>query len=87
MSRCPGQDGRKLSISYHPCPQCQKPVEFFSDEIRLRCPHCKAMVVKAETPNCIQWCQAARECLGAELYDQIMGKISESKTSGPEAEA
>jgi DNA-directed RNA polymerase subunit RPC12/RpoP len=75
MSRCPGQDSRKLTISYHPCPQCSKPVEFFSDEMRLRCPHCKTVVEREQTPNCIQWCQAARECLGAELYDRLMDRM------------
>ena len=81
MSRCPGQDFRKLSISYHPCPVCAKPVEFFSDEMRVRCPHCKTMVVREETPSCIQWCQAARQCLGPELYDALIGKL----TKEPEA--
>ncbi len=74
MSRCPGQDSRKLTVSYHPCPECRKPVEFFSDEIRVRCPRCKTMVHKEQTPSCIQWCQAARECLGPELFDRLVGK-------------
>jgi DNA-directed RNA polymerase subunit RPC12/RpoP len=73
MSRCPGQDMRNLKVSYHPCPRCQKPVEFFSDEIRVRCQACKSIVVKDESPACIQWCQAARECLGPELFDRLMG--------------
>jgi DNA-directed RNA polymerase subunit RPC12/RpoP len=77
MFRCPGQDMRKLTVSYHPCPKCGKPVEFFSDEMRVRCPHCKTMVHKEQSPSCIQWCKAARDCLGPELYDQIMGKMQE----------
>lgn len=76
MSPCPGQDSRKLTISYHPCPGCSKPVEFFSDEMRLRCPHCKTVLLRDQTPNCIQWCQAARDCLGAELYDRLMGRMA-----------
>jgi len=66
---------RKLTISYHPCPHCGKPVEFFSDEMRLKCPHCRGEVVKEESPNCVMWCEAARECLGPELYDQIMSRM------------
>lgn len=88
-SRCPGQDFRKLQISFHPCPECQKPVEFFSDELRQRCPHCKSMVYKDQAPSCIQWCQAARECLGAEVYDALMdatAKLKDGKkeTTSPE---
>lgn len=75
MPRCPGQDFRKLTISYHPCPKCSKPVEFFSDELRARCAHCKTIVYKEQAPNCIQWCSAARECLGAEMYDMIIGQM------------
>ncbi len=77
MSRCPGQDTRKLTVSYHPCPACQKPVEFFSDETRIRCPHCKTTVHKEQTPSCIQWCQAARKCLGPELFDRLTGKAAQ----------
>lgn len=76
MSRCPGQDTRKLTISIHPCPNCQRPVEMFSDEMRVRCPHCKTVVHKDRAPSCIQWCQAARECLGPEIYDRLMGQMA-----------
>ncbi len=75
MSHCPGQDFRKLTVSYHPCPTCQKPVEFFSDELRVRCPNCKTVVHVEQTPSCVQWCQAARDCLGPELYDSIIGDM------------
>lgn len=77
MGQCPGQDSRKLTISYHPCSNCQKPVEFFSDEVRVRCPHCKTIVVKEQMPSCVQWCQAARQCLGPELYEMIMGHLKD----------
>ncbi len=79
--KCPGQDSRKLTISYHPCPNCGKPVEFFSDEFRLRCPNCKTIVMKEQSPSCIQWCQSARECIGAELYDKLMGKMTEQDST------
>lgn len=74
MVRCPGQDMRNLTVSYHPCPGCHKPVEFFSDELRVRCPQCKSWVYVDQTPTCIQWCKAARDCLGPEMYDRLMGK-------------
>jgi DNA-directed RNA polymerase subunit RPC12/RpoP len=76
---CPGKDMRKLTVSYHPCPECGKPVEFFSDEMRIRCPNCKTMVYKERAPNCIQWCQAAKDCLGPDLYKRLMGEEHEDK--------
>jgi hypothetical protein len=78
MSRCPGQDSRKLTVSYHPCPNCKQPVEFFSDELRQRCTNCKTMVFKEQAPNCIQWCKAARECLGAEVFDRLADSMKEA---------
>lgn len=73
MPRCPGSDMRNLRVSYHPCPKCGKPVEFFSDELRMRCPHCKTMVVREDSPSCIQYCHAAKDCLGPELFKMLMG--------------
>jgi hypothetical protein len=84
MGNCPGQDTRKLTISYHPCPECQHPVEFFSDEMRQRCPQCRAVVQKDQTPSCIQWCESARECLGAEVYDSLMGKMCNDDSKAAE---
>lgn len=74
--RCPGQDSRKLTSSYHPCPECGELVEFFSDETRSRCPACKTVVFEDQAPSCIQWCKAARECIGAERYDAIMKELN-----------
>ena len=76
--RCPGQYSRKLTVSYHPCPECGELVEFFSDETRTRCSECRAVVVKEQAPNCIQWCEAARECIGAERYDAIMKDLKDA---------
>jgi DNA-directed RNA polymerase subunit RPC12/RpoP len=75
---------RKLTVSYHPCPNCGKPVEFFSDEMRIRCPNCKTLVNKESAPSCIQWCKAARDCLGPELYDQLVGKLTDQKENKKE---
>ncbi len=76
--RCPGQDTRKLTVSYHPCPTCGKLVEFFSDELMVKCPACKTEVHKEQVPSCIQWCKAARSCIGAKKYDAIMKDMEEA---------
>ena len=78
MTGCPGQDFRKLTVSYHPCPTCGKAVEFFSDEMQTRCRNCKTVVSKEQAPTCIQWCKAARQCIGAERYDEIMKLMQEA---------
>jgi NADH pyrophosphatase NudC (nudix superfamily) len=75
LDRCPGSGGIRTPIpSLKPCPQCGQEVEIWSDELKARCRNCGATVFKEAVPSCIDWCQAARECLGEEKYNQLKGK-------------
>lgn len=73
IARCPGQEGRMLTASLHPCPRCGYRVEMFSDEQRVLCPKCKASVTRETAPSCIQWCASARQCLGEERWKALFG--------------
>ncbi len=73
-SKCPGQDMRKLRVELYKCPNCHAEVEIFSDETRIRCQKCGAMVFREKLPSCIEWCASARQCLGEERWKQIMGE-------------
>ncbi|MEW6522914.1 MAG: hypothetical protein AB1445_04950 [Bacillota bacterium] len=68
FTRCPGQDRRfwKPSDVYDaPCPHCGESMEFFRDDITLKCPSCKKPVVNPRfDPGCAAWCKYAVECLG-----------------------
>ncbi len=79
MSRCPGQDFRRVTAEIHRCPECGEAVEIFSDEQRRRCPKCRTMVFVEETPSCVQWCTAAKECLGPERYAKVMAALGKSE--------
>jgi DNA-directed RNA polymerase subunit RPC12/RpoP len=74
VSKCPGQDMRKLRVELYKCPTCGAEVEIFSDETRIRCQKCGTMVFKERLPSCIEWCASARQCLGEERWKQIMGE-------------
>ncbi len=78
QSKCPGQDFRSLTMSVHMCPQCGKEVEMFSDEMKFKCPHCKAVVEKETVPSCIQWCKEAKRCLGPERWAKVMEIIDKN---------
>ncbi len=71
--RCPGQNSRNLRVELHKCPSCEAEVEIFSDELKVKCPKCGAKVYREKTPSCIEWCAAARECLGEERWQQLKG--------------
>ena len=72
--RCPGQDARNLRVSLHRCTACGGEVEMFSDETRVRCPHCREFVFKENVPSCVEWCAKARECLGEERWMSLHGE-------------
>jgi len=48
----------------------------FSDELRVKCPKCKQFIYKEKVPSCIEWCKAARECLGEERWQKMQTQYS-----------
>jgi len=69
--RCPGHSDRILRAAIYLCPQCGNEVEIFSDEARVRCRRCGQHVYRERTPSCIEWCAAARQCLGEERWREL----------------
>jgi DNA-directed RNA polymerase subunit RPC12/RpoP len=71
--KCPGQDDRNLKSENLTCPACGYRIEIFSDEIMVRCPKCKEQACRNRLPSCVDWCKAARECIGEDKWRQLMG--------------
>lgn len=71
--KCPGQDRtfwKPEDIFEHPCPHCGQPIEFWKDDIVLRCHHCRQLVTNPRfDPGCAAWCAYAEKCLGAAAKD------------------
>ncbi|MDI6794890.1 MAG: phosphohydrolase [bacterium] len=76
VSKCPGQDERRITAALYKCPQCGGMVEMFSDELKRRCSECKTIIYKEKVPSCIEWCQSAKECLGEARFKELMEKRS-----------
>ena len=55
------------------CPECGEEVEIWSDELKAKCTQCGATVFREAIPSCIDWCASARQCLGEERWQQLMG--------------
>lgn len=53
------------------CPHCGNVIELFSIDIQVLCDHC-GFVAYNDTLSCVQWCQYARQCVGEEMYEQMM---------------
>jgi len=73
FNQCPGQDRRKARAENIICVHCGYTAEIFSDEIQVKCPQCKNLIYKERLPVCVDWCKAARECVGEEKYKQLRG--------------
>jgi hypothetical protein len=73
FNSCPGQDSRKTKVENIICSKCGYAAEIFSDEIKVVCPGCKNLICKERLPSCVDWCKAARECIGEEKWKQIRG--------------
>jgi DNA-directed RNA polymerase subunit RPC12/RpoP len=73
INRCPGVESTPR-IELYKCPKCGAEVEIFSNEVKVKCHQCGEMVYSERLPSCIDWCAAARECLGEERWRQLKGQ-------------
>jgi hypothetical protein len=79
---CPGS--REIRSPYPEeiiCIFCGSAVEIWSDEVETECPGCHRMVNREMKPTCIQWCPAAKECIGAKKFEEIMKHLAEKDTN------
>ena len=53
------------------CPSCGHKNEIWSDETEMKCKSCGAEINREMRANCIMWCPAAKECVGAEKYARL----------------
>ncbi len=66
--KCPGQDPRNIKAEKMKCANCGYELEIFSDEVKVKCPKCKNVTYKQRLPSCLDWCKAAKDCIGAVGY-------------------
>ena len=74
FGQCPGQSNRCITVALKKCENCGYEVEIFSNELRAKCPKCGKYVFREKTPSCIDWCPAAKECIGEKKWKELKGK-------------
>ena len=74
-----GCQGKPRTPTIHEkiCPQCGHEIEMFSIDTQMACEKC-GFVAYNDTLSCVQWCQYARQCVGDEMYGQMM-KIAQQQ--------
>ena len=76
---CPGAKFlRQPTPEIFQCPSCGGEVEIWSDEIMGTCPVCDRRVFRDAHMGCLDWCQHAEDCVGADVY----AKFLKNKTIG-----
>ena len=56
------------------CLHCGAEVEIWSFEAITRCPSCGNVVCRTQGPSCLDWCRAAKDCVGEETFARIMAE-------------
>ena len=70
---CPGSARfRSPTLAVKICPQCGKEIELFSVDPCKKC-EC-GFIAFNDIQSCLQWCAYARECAGADIYEQFIAK-------------
>ncbi|MBF0567568.1 MAG: phosphohydrolase [Nitrospirae bacterium] len=53
------------------CYYCGHVNEIWSDETETQCKGCGKTISREMKPTCLDWCPAARECVGLEKYNRL----------------
>jgi predicted amidophosphoribosyltransferase len=59
------------------CIFCGSKVEIWSDETETQCRKCGKELSRDMKTTCLQWCPAAKECVGIEKYNRIMKHVKD----------
>ncbi|MFB3882560.1 MAG: hypothetical protein ACE149_14935 [Armatimonadota bacterium] len=81
--KCPGAKAfTQPTPEFIPCPSCHAEVEIWTDEIEAKCSSCGTMVSREMLQGCIDYCEAAKECLGEALYNKLMAAKGRKRPEG-----
>ena len=84
LEGCQGKP-RTPTIHEKICPNCGEIIELFSIDTQMPCEKCGFMAYN-DTLSCVQWCQYAKQCVGAEMYAHMM-EIMENQKQRKKEEA
>ena len=85
LQSCPGATLIKEPVpEVFPCPRCGADVEIWTHEVSYRCDRCGTEVFReaAALPSCIEWCEAAKECVGEDAYNRYFAMKKKSDVHG-----
>jgi hypothetical protein len=82
LDKCPGAASiLKPTLILKNCPECGEENELLSTEAKRKCSKCGFMIYN-DVVSCVQWCEYAKECVGEELYNRLMGNEPSTQPEG-----
>lgn len=57
------------------CLWCDTVNEIWTDEVEIACSGCGKTISRDMKPTCLEWCPAAKECVGVEKYERLMKAV------------
>ena len=76
---CPGAAPLKRpTIIFKTCPKCEEEIELFSNDVKMNCDNC-GFTIYNDTMSCVQWCEYAKECVGEQMYNDVMEMVKRKK--------
>ena len=67
VNKCPGMNPQNWNfddIKEVLCNHCYRPIEFWKDDVKFNCPHCKKEMMNPNLlDTCVAWCEKADLCL------------------------
>jgi transposase len=73
LDKCPcAASILKPTLVLKNCPECGEENELLSTEMKRKCSKC-GFIIYNDVTSCVQWCEYARECVGDELFERLMG--------------
>jgi ribosomal protein S27AE len=80
LDKCPGAAPlRRPTIILKTCPRCGEEIEMFSDDAKMNCSKC-GFTVYNNALSCVQWCEYAKQCVGEEVYNELMQRLKHAQT-------
>jgi ribosomal protein S27AE len=80
LDKCPGAAAfRRPTIVLKTCPRCGEEIEMFSDDAKGNCSRC-GFIVYNDALSCVQWCEYAKQCVGEEVYNELMQRLKHAQT-------
>ena len=78
LSKCPGAGNitGTPTLRLKTCPNCGGEIELFSVDVNGTCTDC-GFIAYNDAQSCIMWCRHARDCVGTETYERLMGDKEE----------